>query len=173
VHEATFGLKSWCPEQEPHDHKPHALEENAHRAYKADQEASGPANSHEGCSQRNKDQKLQQEVVLAFWSHVISGVKVDKKKLLCKGYGCQQMSKLILSFAAFSIKNYGKDGIDQERHGHGGVFKVVEMGGGNGSIRVKWLVMNGSNEELHGNEDGAACHDEVELQVSGYCGGKP
>jgi hypothetical protein len=54
------------------------------------------------------------------------------------------------------------------------VFKVVEMVGGNGSImRVKWLVMKRSNEEFHGYEDYATCHDEMKLQVSTYFGRKP
>lgn len=72
----------------------------------------------------------------------------------------------MLCHGALHVKNYGEDGVDQEGHGHGGVFEVVEMSGGNGSIGVEGLVVNGSDEEFHGNEDCAACHDEVELHVS-------
>lgn len=53
------------------------------------------------------------------------------------------------------------------------MLEVMEMIGGDGSIRIKRLVSLRADEELHGYGGTATSHDQEELQVLVFRGGKP
>lgn len=53
------------------------------------------------------------------------------------------------------------------------MFEVVEVVGGDGSIRVEGLVAIGAYEEFHGDGSHGSCHDEEKLQVLEFGGGEP
>lgn len=53
------------------------------------------------------------------------------------------------------------------------MLEVTEMVGGDGSVRVERLVAVRADEKLDGYGGAAACHDEEELQVLEFGGGKP
>ncbi|PON65456.1 hypothetical protein TorRG33x02_270670 [Trema orientale] len=71
-----------------------------------------------------------------------------------------------------AVEKNGEESVDEEGEGDGGVLEVVEVVGRDGAIRVERLVPLGADKELHGDRGRAAGHDEDELGVLGWLGGR-
>lgn len=104
-------------------------------------------------------------MVLALHPHVVGGVEVEEEELLPEGDSPEQVGEAILGWRGESVEHGWEEGVDEESDGDVWVFKVVEMVGRDGAIRVERLVPGRADEELHGYGHGACKHDQVELQI--------
>lgn len=112
-------------------------------------------------------------MVLPFDAHMVRRVKVEHHQLLAEGNAGQELGQGVLGLGAAAVEEDGEGPVGEEGQGNGGVLEVVEVVGGDGAVDIKWLVLGGANEELHGYGEGASKHDEEELQVPHLGGGEP
>lgn len=115
-------------------------------------------------------------MVLALDPHVVGGVQVEHEELLRKGDCADGLGEAELEAGipeAGSVKDDGEGGVGEEGEGDGGVLEVVEVIGGDGPVVVEGLVAGGADEELHGDGEGAADHDEGGFEVAEARGREP
>lgn len=107
-------------------------------------------------------------MVLALDAHVISGVEVEEEELLAECEGSNKLKDLVLGrdvMVGPLVEGEGKEGVDEEGEGNGRVLEVMEMVRRDGPVGVEGLVAVRANEELHGDGEGAAKHDQVEFEA--------
>lgn len=76
---------------------------------------------------------------------------MEEEKLLSEGDGSEELSEGAFGGGGDAVEEDGEGGVEEEGEGDGGVFEVVEVVGGDGSIRVEGLVAVGAYEEFHGD----------------------
>jgi len=179
--DATLGQERGRPQHDTHGHEPDALKQQARRPHQAHREAPGRGDAEDRRGERDGDDALQEEVVLALHAHVVRRVQVEQHQLLRERRGGGELGHRVPGPArrrpvpggAGAVEEDGGRGVDKQRERDGRVLEVVEVVGGNRAVGVERLVPRWADDELHEDGRDGAGDDEAELQVARAAHGEP